>query len=126
MSTGGCEMDRIKFIHHKGAEILLLDFSDCKADDVHPLVEQAKSVIASRPHRSLLTLANVTNTRFDDSVNQRMKDFTLHNKPYVRAAAVVGVTGIKKIIFEAILLFSQRNMQSFDTVERARDWLISQ
>ena len=119
-------MDRIKFIHHKGAEILLLDFSGCGVDEVHPLVEQAKTVIASRPHRSLLTLADVTNTRFDDSVNQRMKDFTLHNKPYIRASAVVGVTGIKKIIFEAVRLFSQRNIQAFDAVEPAKEWLITQ
>jgi hypothetical protein len=29
-----------------------------------------------------------------------MKQFSVHNKPYVKAAAVVGITGLKRIILE--------------------------
>jgi len=118
-------MERITFIHHKGQEILFLDFSGCRAEEVAPLIDRAKTLIAARPEQSLLTLTDVTDMRFDDAVSQRMKEFTAHNKPYVRAAAVVGVTGIKKILFEAVVLFSKRKLHTFDTIEQAKDWLVT-
>jgi len=116
-------MERVTFIQHKGAEILFLDFSGCKTAEVHPVIEKATAVIASRPEKSLLTLVNVTDMRFDDALTRRMKAFTVHNKPYVRASAVVGVTGIKKIMFQAILHFSKRKLHAFDTLDQAKDWL---
>jgi hypothetical protein len=118
-------MERITFLHHKGHEMLFLNFSGCRTDEAAPLIDRAKTVIAARPEHSLLTLTDVTDMRFDDAVSQRMKEFTAHNKPYVRAAAVVGVTGIKKILFEAVVLFSKRKLHTFETVDQAKDWLVT-
>jgi hypothetical protein len=42
----------------------------------------------------------------------------------VKAAAVVGITGLKKIIFGAVMAFSKRNLASFDNVEQAKRWLV--
>jgi hypothetical protein len=116
-------MKRVAFIYHKGKEILYLNFADCKVEEAVPIIEEAKKVISARPEHSLLTLTDVSNMRFDEKVSQEMKAFTVHNKPYVVAAAVVGVTGIKKILFEAVLLFSRRKLHTFDTIEQAKDWL---
>jgi len=116
-------MGRVAFIYHKGREILFLNFADCRVDEVVPVIEEAKKSFSARPEQSVLTLTDVSNTRFDDKVAQAMKAFTVHNKPYVAAAAVVGVTGIKKIIFEAVVLFSRRKLQTFDTIDQAKDWL---
>jgi hypothetical protein len=55
-----------------------------------------------------------------------LKEFTRHNKPYVIAAAVVGITGLKQIIYNAVLKFSGRNLVAFDSVDRAKDWLAGQ
>src|SRR5574337_1153739 len=112
-------MGRVSFITYGGKEILFLDFSNISVDELLKAVEEAKRVVAARPANSLLTLTDVTNARFNEEVNQKMKDFTAHNKPYVRAAAVVGITGLKKIIFDAVMLFSQRKLHSFETIEEA-------
>lgn len=116
-------MDRVTFIKHNGKEILLLDFSNCKPGDVFLIIDEAKKTIRSRPENSVLTLTNVTNMRFDDRVSQQMKEFTVHNRPYVRAAAVIGVEGVKKIIMDAVMLFSKRKFHSFDNIESAKNWL---
>jgi hypothetical protein len=63
--------------------------------------------------------------RFDDRVTQQMKEFTTHNKPYVRAAAVVGVEGVKKIILNAVMLFSKRKFHTFDSIDSAKAWLVA-
>ncbi len=83
-------MERVRFIRHSDKEILFLDFSSCKPGEVFLVIDKAKPVIAGQPEKSLLTLSDVTNARFDDTVSQRMKEFTAHNKAFVKAAAVVG------------------------------------
>jgi hypothetical protein len=115
--------DKITFIQHEGKKILYLDFSHAKVGDVLATISEAKKVIAVHPERSLLTLTNVTDARFDETVSQEMKQFTAHNKPYVRAGAVIGVTGFKKILFDAVVLFSKRKLAAFDDIEQAKQWL---
>jgi hypothetical protein len=119
-------MERIRFMQHKGAEILYLDFSGCQITEIFPLIARAKTVIASRPRQSLLTLTNVTDTQQNEAVNQQFKLFTVHNKPYVKAAAVVGAEGLKKIVLDSIVLASRRQINSIETVEQAKDWLAEQ
>lgn len=118
------ETDRVKFIKHGEKEILLLDFSNSRTDEVLEIIEHAKRVISAKPENSLLTLTDVTNARFNDEVGNSMKQFSAHNKPYVKAGAVVGITGLKKIIFGAVVAFSKRNLESFDSVEQAKQWLV--
>lgn len=119
-------MDRIMFIDHAGTEILLLDFSGVKSAEVLAMIDHAKTVISGRPPRSLRTLTDVTDMHFNNEVSQKMKEFTSHNKPYVMAAAVVGVTGLKRIIFNAVIAFSGRKLTTFDDRESAKRWLAEQ
>lgn len=118
MGTG-----RVTFITHNEKEILFLDFSNTLPHEVLQTIEDAKRVISARPEQSLLTLTDVTNARFNEAVGDQLKQFTAHNKPYVKAGAVVGVTGLKRIIFSAVVTFSRRNLETFDDLEQAKHWL---
>jgi hypothetical protein len=117
------ETERVKFITHHKKEILFLDFSNTLPHEVLQTIEVAKRVISARPEGSILTLTDVTNARFNEAVSDGLKKFTAHNKPYVKAGAVVGVTGLKRIIFNAVIAFSRRNLEAFDDVEQAKHWL---
>jgi hypothetical protein len=117
--------ERVKFIKHGGRDILFLNFVDCSANDVLRTIDEAKQVIGKQPEGSLLTLTDVTNARFNEVVTERMKDFTTHNKRYVKAAAIIGLSGIKKIIFEAVMMFSRRKIHIFDNIIEAKDWLVT-
>jgi len=119
-------MNRVKFIWTGGKEILFLDFCGCTVKDFPSALEEAQKIIKTRPENSLLILTDVTNARFDEQVSVRMKEFTKHNKPYVKASAVVGVSGLKKIMLDAIALFSGRRFHLCDTVEQAKGWLATQ
>jgi len=117
--------ERVKFIKHEGRDILYLNFVDCNTNDVLRTINEAKSVIGAQPEGSLLTLTDVTNARFNEDVTNRMKEFTAHNKHFVKAAAIIGVTGIKKIIFEAVMMFSKRKIHIFNNISEAKDWLVT-
>ncbi len=119
-------MERIQFMQHKGRQILHLDLTNAKATEVVQLVRDATPVIAAQPAKSLRTLTDVTNMNFNTEATEALKQFTKHNKPFVIAGAVVGVTGLKQIIYNAVLKFSGRNIVAFDTLEQAKDWLATQ
>lgn len=119
-------MERIRFIEYKGRRILHLDFAGTKPEDILRLIEEAKSVIAAQPAKSVRTLTDVTDLKFNTASAEALKAFAKHNKPYVTAAAVVGVTGLKQIIYNAVVKFSGRNLVAFDTSGQAKDWLAEQ
>ena len=116
-------MDRVQFIQHKGKKILHLNFSECTPDEVLRVIEMAKAAIRTQSPGSVFTLTDVTNTAFNSKVSDALKEFVVHNKPYVVASAVVGVTGLKKIIFNAVMKFSGRKLTAIDSLAEAKDWL---
>ncbi len=116
-------MERVQFIQHKGKKILHLNFADCKAHEVLEVIERSKAAIKAQPEKSLFTLTDVTNAAFNSQVSDAMKEFVTHNKPYVIAAAVVGISGLKQIIFNAVMKVSGRQLHAHGSLNEAKDWL---
>ncbi len=119
-------MERVRFIEHKGKKILYIDFSNCSEEESLDVIEQGKKEVKSQPENSLLTLTNVNKTKYNSKVVGAFREFTKGNKPYVRAAAIIGLSKIKKMIFKAVKEFSQRPLQEFSDEEKAKDWLVIQ
>jgi hypothetical protein len=119
------DTERVKFIQHQDKDILLLDFSNSKTEEVLKLIDAAKQIINSKAELQLLTLTDVTNTLFCKEVGEEMKYFTLYNSPFLKASAVVGISGLKKIILGAIKAFSPGNFEAFDDREEAKSWLVN-
>jgi len=120
------KMERVKFIKHNWRQLLLLDFSNCGADEAIKTIAEASEVIRLQTANSLLILTDVTNARYNLEVVEKLKDFTNANTPYVRASAVVGLDGLKKIVYNAVVMFSKRKISVFEDIEKAKDWLIEQ
>jgi hypothetical protein len=116
-------MERVKFVEHKGKKILLVNMSNCLENEVLAVIEDAKKIIAVQPEKSLLILTDVTHSRYNAAVVAAMQMYTRGNKKFVKASAVVGVNAIKKIIFNKIMEASERELNAFETIEKAKDWL---
>ena len=116
-------MSHTGFIDHRGKQILFIDFSDCSPQQILDRIRETRPVIQSQPEASVLTLTYVRNARFDRRVTQSLKEYTRDNKPYVRAAAIVGLSGLMEIILHAIVMFTRRKFSVFDSLEDAKDWL---
>ncbi|MFO7889423.1 MAG: STAS/SEC14 domain-containing protein [bacterium] len=120
-------MERIKFIDHKGKEILLEDFSGLKpGEEFDKTLEEAKKTIHSQPASSVLALFDATDAYFNSDVMGKMKIFTKSNNPYMKAVAVVGITGLLKIALITVTRFTGRDFKSFNTREEALEWLVTQ
>ncbi|HYH78998.1 MAG TPA: hypothetical protein VEX86_04355 [Longimicrobium sp.] len=120
-------MDRTRFIDHRGTRILHLDYAGVR-DPAEAVAEiqRSKEVVKQQPPRSLLVMTSVRDARYNAAVLQAMKELASHNAPYVKASAVVGMGGLHRIAYQAVILFSRRNIQTFDREEDALDWLVQQ
>jgi hypothetical protein len=121
-------MERTGFVQHQGQPILLFDFTGMR-DPAQILAEIAKAreFVARQPLRKeLLTLSDVTNSRYNADVMTAMKELAAHNAPYVAAGAVVTTSGIHKVAIMAVSTFSRRKLQAFGTRQEAMEWLVAQ
>lgn len=123
----GENMERINFWKHNDKMIIFFDFSGCNEQEFLETLEHARNVVRKLKKDVLLTLVDVTNTESNDRTNKAIKEFAAENKPYVKAGAVVGVFGIKKIVYQLVMKFTGRNnLKLFNTVKEAKDWLATQ
>jgi hypothetical protein len=120
-------MASVKFIEHKGKRILHMDFAYSEMKEVMDAIDEAAALVEKEPPMSVLGLVDVSVSRFDKELTDKLKEFTAHNKPYMRMTAIVGIEKIKKVIYLAVMAFSGRkNLILKDTVEEAKDWLAAQ
>ena len=118
---------RTRLIEHRGTRIMLLDYSDIlDTEEALREIEKTRAVIATHPPASLRTLTYVKGSRYTAPVIEAMKELVAHNKPYVTAAAVVGMNTLHRVIYRAVVAFSRRNIHVFDDLEQAKDWLVRQ
>jgi hypothetical protein len=116
-------------LQHKGRNIFCLDVSNLKLSDKTEFVQhiqRAKDFIRTQPPKSLLLITNVTNTGFDTEVAAVMGEYASHNTPFVKASAVVGVSGVQKVVLAAIKALTGRDFYVTDSMEDAQEWLVRQ
>ena len=104
----------------------MIDFSDARAEELDDTATDAAEIIRARPPRSVLTLTDVTGVAVNKATGRRIEEYLTGNKPYVRAAAVVGVSGIVSAILATMRLVTGRSISSFANHEEALDWLVRQ
>ena len=119
-------MDAPAQCEHMGKKIVELDFAG--VTDIALLKERITAYqlfIASHPKRSLRVLSNLTGCSVNKHTVELFKEFTSHNKPYIIASAVYGLTGFAKIFVNAVNQFSKRDINLFDDPTKAKNWLVT-
>src|ERR1041384_3344296 len=121
-------MERVRFIEHKSRRILLFDFSNIwSVGEGAKVIDGAREYVAKLPQKGdLLTLVDVRESAFDDRVVNKLKELGAHNRPWVMAGAVVGMSTMQKIMFRMINALNGRKLAAFDTREQAQEWLVAQ
>lgn len=88
--------------------------------------EEMHRVIAREQLGSVLTLNDVTGTTFDKESVAVLQSKVAANAPYVKRAAVIGISGLQRLIYEGVQAFSKRRIPHFETREEALSWLVEQ
>lgn len=114
------------FTSQYGKEIFELNFSYEDISEAVPLIEECARQIRQRPENSVLTLTTVAEGKFNTELVEKLKGLTKGNGPYVRRAAVVGITGVYKIVMTAVNIFSKREFKLCESKEEAIQYLLEE
>ena len=108
---------------HQGKRIVEIDFDGCRPGAFAPTVAQAMKIISAGPAGSVLAMTRFENVRFDPATVVEMQRFASAAQPYLKANALVGITGMKKVVFGGVRPLYRIPVELFDDPAAARDWL---
>jgi hypothetical protein len=117
---------RVRFIDYAGRRVLFIDYSHCDVAMLKAIAEEGHRVIARERPGSVLTMNDVSGTAFDKESVAVLQAKVAANAPYVRRAAVVGINGLQRLIYEGVQAFSRRRIPHFQTRQEALSWLINE
>jgi len=121
-------MENIEEFTANGKNIIYIDFSNTVTDnDFNVIIEQVKQVMPKYAEKSVCTITNMENVRFDSYIKDIFLKYVEFNKPYVKYGVAIGMDGIKKKMIEGILKLGGRsNFHFCFTKEEAVKWLCQQ
>jgi len=116
-------MSRVAWIDHHGVRILRIDFSKLDAAGQRNVIAEAGPVIWAESQHSVLTLTDVSGASIDKASVTAMQEYISKNKPFVKAAAVVGASGLHRAILNTSTMITRRELRAFASEDEARTWL---
>lgn len=113
----------VSFIVHKGKKILYIDYSGIKKREemianLHEAVRQYKQT-----PENLRTLINVTDAAASKEWMAESKKYGKDLSGQTIKGAIIGVTGVKKILLQAYNAVSQGSLKPFESKDEALDYL---
>ncbi len=119
-------MRKPEIINHGGQRILYMDFTGLReVSEIEQLIKESKDYIRMQPEKSVITLSHIKGMHFNAEIKAIFSEFIGGNKAYVSHGAVVGLSGLQRIVYNGIMKLSGRELRSFETVDMAKDWLVS-
>lgn len=117
-------MKQPEIIYHKGKTILYLDFTNMKDKaEIMKLEDDGVTYIRKQPLNSVLTLTNMEGMFFNNELKKYFEEAVKGNAPYVKSGAVIGLTGLISVMYNAFVAVTGRNIKSFKSKEEALDYL---
>jgi hypothetical protein len=117
-------MSKIQHLVHDRKPIFHMDFSNMKnSTEIKSLISESVRYIRVQPPASLLTLTNIQGMHFSNEIKELFTDFVKGNKPYVKAGAVIGMSGMQQIVYNGLMKVTGRDIKAFSNAEDAKNWL---
>jgi hypothetical protein len=120
---------RARFIEHKGKQIYYVDYSNLKNNEefmsVIAQTNAYREKIKAQGRKDLLMLVDISGSYVYGEVLESIKRSGKITKELTAREAVVGITGSKRILLKIVQTVTNMNFRTFDTVEEAKDWLVS-
>jgi hypothetical protein len=116
-------MERIRFVTHRGQRVLLLDLTNCNADEVADIADKVPPIVTQEPRGSVLVLADFTGAEFSRETVEHIKVAAAVDKQHVKRDAWVLDHNLPKALYDSIRTFSTRELPIFPTREAALEYL---
>jgi len=113
------------YIEHKGKKILFVDYTKCKSiDEMIKLLEDVRREYEKASDKFLALNDFTGSYGSNDFLNRASKYKDLFDSKTIKTA-VLGITGIKKILLNGYNAFVKNKQIPFNTKEEALEYLVS-
>jgi hypothetical protein len=119
---------KTQWITYQGQKILLVDCSNYVfgTDQIRAELDSAFLLVCKEPPNSVLILSDVAGSKMTPEKLRIAKEGAAKLTPYARKRAMVGVTIVQKVFLNSLnALFPQKQIQPFDDVDKAKEWLVA-
>jgi len=96
------------------------------AEEINLVMSEAKTFIQKQPTTSIVALTNIDGMHFNNEIRDMFSKFISGNKPHIKTSAIVGISGLKNILFNGLMRITGRDIKSFSDLDLAKNWLVSQ
>jgi len=113
-----------RIVEYKHIQIVYIDFANVKkAEDIYSIMDIASAFIRKYPLKSLYTLTNISGMHFNNEIFNRFTAYVKGNNPYVKASAVVGMTGMMQIFYNSFTKITGRDVKAVFSEIEAKEFL---
>jgi hypothetical protein len=113
------------FTYDSERKIVFVDYTNMKARELIAEADRIHNEARSRLSGvKVKALVDITGAMLNSEAVQALKDSTKRDSEIVEKTAIVGVTGLKRVLADAIAKFSGTNTKYFATKEEALEWLV--
>ncbi len=116
-----------RWIDHKGQRIFVCDYSGFK-NDLEALKAENSAVqaeLTAQPRDSVLELVDIRDTVGSREAVSLIKASASRTKPHIRKSAVLGITGVLKVLAQGVSRVSGLGLTLFEQEDAAKDWLVA-
>jgi len=115
---------RMKWITYKGKEILIDDYSNIMPNQLPPLIENITNLTFQSGKKDILLIVDVTGAYANKEAVSAFSESGKKSKELIKKTAVVGITGVKKILLKVVNKFTGLNAKPLSTRKEAKEWLV--
>ncbi len=116
-------MQRVSVVSRGATQLIVVDFSTCEPGSYAPVVQEAQRFICKQPLRSVRVVTVFEDVRFDMGTVKEMQRYASTVMPHLQKCALVGIDGMKKVVFGGIKPLFTVPFELFDDIESARAWV---
>jgi hypothetical protein len=110
---------------YKGKKIFRGRYDHLTLEEIRAEVSAVEKEMTQQPLGSVLLLIDTAGTDASPEALRLFKNVALHSEKHVHKSAILGVTGVRRMILEIIRRFSGMDLAPFSDEEQAKDWLVS-
>jgi hypothetical protein len=112
-------------IFHKNKKIWYSDWRNKRTESESlAVIEETTSFIEKMNEYNLLEIVDVTGSFSPPRILIALKDSGNRTKKYSKRKAIVGVTGAKMILLQAVNRFIDGNLKGFTSLDEAKEWIV--
>jgi hypothetical protein len=112
---------------HKGKRYFFCDYSGFGLDfqSLKTEVNAVDDFISQEPENSVITLIDFRNTVGSVEAVDLFKQGASRTRKNIRKNAILGISGVRTILLDAVTRLTGQVAQTFEDEEKAKDWLVS-